>query len=216
MAPADDLEQLLGVRAEHRDEDELLLARRETLRLLPDVLRGHGILRELPGRREELDGTLDRRVDRLGRLAVAALDELAELVDDGAVAPRLEHVQKRLRGEDLADRRGERRPAGLGADASDLLEHLEQTIGGGVRAQVHLESCDEARREVVLGGADGDPRRDVRDRLVADPLVDDVRRVPELRDLEPGRLSETLERLRDATLPRRGGASARADRPRSR
>ena len=109
-------------------------------------------------RREELDGTLDRRVDRLGRLAVAALDELAELVDDGAVAPRLEHVQQRLRREDLADRRGERRPARLGADATDLLEHLEQAVGGRVRAQVDLERGDEARREVVLGRANGDPR----------------------------------------------------------
>ena len=140
----------------------------------------------LPARRQELDGPLDRRVDRLGSLAVATLNQLAELVDDGAVPPCLEHVQKSLRGEDLTDRRGERRPAGLGADASDLLEHLEQTIGRGVRTQVHLESCDEARREVELGGADGDARRDVRDRLVADPLVDDVRRVPEFRNLEPG------------------------------
>ena len=82
--------------SEHRDENELLLAGRETLRLLTDVLRGHGILHELPGRRQERDGTLDRRVDRLGGLAVPALDELTELVDDGAVAPRLEDVQERL------------------------------------------------------------------------------------------------------------------------
>ena len=96
VTPANDLEQLLGVGSEHRDENELLLAGRETFRLLTDVLRRHGILHELSGRRQERDGTLDRRVDRLRSLAVPALDELAELVDDGAVAPRLEDVQERL------------------------------------------------------------------------------------------------------------------------
>ena len=167
--------------AEHRDQHELLLARGEALGLLAHVLRRHRILGELRARREQLDGALDRRVDRLRRLAVAALDELAELVDHGAVAARLEHVQERLRREDLPDRRGERRPAGLGAHAADLLEHLEQAIGRGVRAKVHVERRDETGRKVVLGRAHGDPRRDRRDRLVPDPLVDHVRGLPELR-----------------------------------
>ena len=47
VARADDLEQLLGVRAEHGDEDELLLARGEALGLLAHVLRGHRVLGEL-------------------------------------------------------------------------------------------------------------------------------------------------------------------------
>ena len=68
-------------------------------------------------------------------------------------------------------------------------------IGRGVRGQVHLESCDEAPPEVELGGAHRDARRDVRDRLVADPLVDDVRGFPEFRDVEPGRVTEALERF---------------------
>ena len=50
VARADDLEQLLGVRAEHRDEDELLLARGEALGLLAHVLRGHRVLRERAAR----------------------------------------------------------------------------------------------------------------------------------------------------------------------
>ena len=93
-------------------------------------------------------------------------------------------MEERLRGEDLADRRGERRPAGLGADAPDLLEHLEQPVAGGVRAQVDVERRDEPGREVVLRRANGDPRRDRRDRLVADVLVDDVRGLPELVDVD--------------------------------
>ena len=206
VARADDLEELLGVRAEHRDEDELLLARSEALGLLADVLRRHRILGELSRRREELDRALDRRVDRLRRHAVPALDELAELVDDRAVAPRLEHVEECLRREDLADRRCERRPARLGADASDLLEHLEQPIGGGVRAEVHVERGDEPGREVVLGRAHGDPRRDRSDRLVADPLVDDVGGLPELRDLEPRRVPEPLRATPRPTRRRRDGA----------
>ena len=88
----DDLQELLGVGAEHRDQDELLLARREAFRLLAYVLGRHGILDELRARREQRHRALDVRVDRLGRHAVAALHELAELVDDGAVPARLEHV----------------------------------------------------------------------------------------------------------------------------
>ena len=38
------LQELLGVRAEHRDEDELLLARGEALGLLADVLGRHRVL----------------------------------------------------------------------------------------------------------------------------------------------------------------------------
>ena len=106
-------------------------------------------------------------------------------------------MEKRLRGEDLPDRCRERRPSGLGADAPDLLEDVEQAIGRGVRAQVHVERRDEARREVVLGGADGDARCDVPDRLVADELVDDVRRLPELVDGEPGVVARALQRLCD-------------------
>ena len=167
-------------------------------------------------RREELDRALDRRVDRLRRLAVAALDELAELVDDGAVAPRLEHVEQRLRREDLADRRGERRPARLRADATDLLEHLEQAIGRGVRAQMDVERGDEARREVVLGRANGDPRRDRRDRLVPDVLVDDVGGVPELRRPRARSRGRARRATPRGTRRTRDGASARAGRPPSR
>ena len=197
MARANDLQQLLGVRSEHRDEDELLLARSQALGLLADVFGRHRILRELHARREELDRALDGRVDRLRRHAVAALHELAELVDDGAVATRLEHVKERLRRQDLADRSRERRPAGLGANAPHLLEHLQQSIRRGMRAQMHVERRHQPGGKVVLGRANGDPRRDLRHRLVADVLVDDVRGLPELRNLEPRGVAEPLQRLRD-------------------
>ena len=155
------------------------------------------VLGEVRTRREQLDGALDGRVDRLRGDAVAALDELAELVDDGAVATCLEDVQKRLRREDLPDRRGEGGPARLRADPSDLLEHLEQAVRRRMRAQVHVESGDQACRQVVLRSADGDPRRDGSDRLVPDPFVDDVRCLPELVDLDPGGMPEPLQRLGD-------------------
>ena len=70
-----------------------------------------------------------------------------------------------------------------------------------MRAEVHVESGDETRREVVLGCAHRDPRRDRCDRLVPDPFVDDVCGVPELRDLEPGPVAEAFERFRNR-LPR--------------
>ena len=70
------------------------------------------------------------------------------------------------------------------ADRADLLEHLEQPVAGGVRAQVHVERGDEAGRQVVLGRAHGDARRERRDRLVADVLVDEVRGLPEPVDVD--------------------------------
>ena len=95
-------------------------------------------------------------------------------------------MEQGLRGEDLADRRRERRPTRLCTDASDLLEHLEQAVGGGVRPEVHVEGCDEPGREVELRRTHRDSRGDVRDRLVPDELVDDVRGLPELGDVDPG------------------------------
>ena len=82
-----------------------------------------------------------------------------------------------------------------------------------MRAEVHVESSDETRREVVLGCAYRDPRRHRCDRLVPDPFVDDVCGVPELRDLEPGPVAEAFERLRDR-LPRDAveGQRERVDR----
>ena len=49
------------------------------------------------------------------------------------VAARREDVDDRLRGEHLADRRRERRPAGLRADPVELLEHLVEPVAGAFR-----------------------------------------------------------------------------------
>ena len=117
VAAADRAQQRLRLLAEQREQDELLLARREAFRLLRARPRPSAGRRPAARRRSsERDGACDGRVDRARRRAVAALDERPELVDDGAVAPRGEDVDERLRREDLADRRGERRPAGLVAD----------------------------------------------------------------------------------------------------
>ncbi len=106
-------------------------------------------------------------------------------------------MQKSLRREDLSDRGRKRRPARLGADATDFLQHFQKPICRGVRAQVHFEGCHETGGEVVLRRANGDARSDGSDGLVADPLVDDVRRLPELVDVDPRRVPESLQRLRD-------------------
>ena len=178
-----------------RTSSSSLAARPSACSRTSSVVTGSSV--SWPGGVKEPDRALDGGVDGLGGRAVAALDELAKLIDHRSVATRLEHVQERLRREDLPDRRRERRPTGLGADATDLLEHLQQPIRGGVRAKVHLERCDEPGREVVLCGANGDARSDGRDGLVADPLVDDVRRLPELVDVDARRVPEPLQRLRD-------------------
>ena len=144
---------------------------------------------------EQLDRALHGRVDRLGRHPVAALDERTELVDHRAVAPRLQHVQERLRGQDLADRRCKRWPASFRADTAHLLENVQEPVGGGMGAQMHLERCDEPCGKVVLGGTDGDSRSDGSDRLVPDVLVDDVRGFPQLVGLDARAVTQPLERL---------------------
>ena len=78
---------------------------------------------------------------------------------------------------------------------SDLDEHLQQPIAGLVRAQMDVERGDEPCRKVVLGRPHRDPRRHGRHRLVADVLVDDVRRLPEPVGVDAGRPLEALERL---------------------
>ena len=155
-----DCSRSLGLLAEHREQDEILLARCEPFRSFADVLGARRILVETAAaagdeRHRARDGLLDRR----GRRAVGTFDQHPELVQDRAVATGGEDVEERLRGEDLADRRRERRPAGLGPDAHHLGERVEQAITGGVRAEVNVESCDKACRKVVFGGANGDARR---------------------------------------------------------
>ena len=103
-------------------------------------------------------------------------------------------MDQRLRGQDLADRRSERRPAGLAPDLLQLVERLQQAIVGGVGAEVRVERRDEPGREVVLRGADGDPRRVRRHDLVADVLVDEVGGLPQPRDVDAGVEAHARER----------------------
>ena len=107
-------------------------------------------------------------------------------------------MQERLRAEDLPDRRGERRPARLGADRVELDQHVLEAVARAVRAQVRVERRHEPGRDLVLGGAHRDPRRERRDRLVADVLVDEVGRAPERGHVDAGVEPEPGERLRDA------------------
>ena len=95
-------------------------------------------------------------------------------------------MDQRLRGENLADRGGQRRPARLAADRLQLLQRLEQPVAGGVRPQVCVECGDEAGRQVVLGCSDREAWSVRRDDLVADVLVDEVGRFPEPIDVDAG------------------------------
>src|SRR5207302_7355176 len=112
--------------------------RSEPIRPLANVLCRQRLVRERGPGSEELDGALDGCVDWLRSDAVPALDEGAKLVDHRAVAACLENVQQRLRGEDLPDGGGERRPSRLAPHATDLLEHLEEPVGGGVGPQMDV------------------------------------------------------------------------------
>ena len=167
-------------------------------------------------RAEKLERASNSRLDRCRRRAVGPGDEQAELVEHRPVAPGREDVEERLRAEDLPDRRRERRPARLRANADDLDEGVEQPIAGRVRAQVRVERGDEPCGEVVLGGAHRDARRERRQRLVPDVLVDDVRRLPEPVDVHTRCRDRGRRAPRRATPRRFGAARARADRRRSR
>ena len=145
--------------------------------------------------REQRDGPLHGRRDLGRRDAVAAREEVAQLVDDQLVALGSEHMEEGLRGEHLADRRGERRPAGLRADQPQLLDHLVETVARGVRAEMDVQCGDEARGEAVLGGARCDPGRERRHRLVADVLVDEVGGAPERVHRHARRQPEPFQRV---------------------
>ena len=178
-ASANRAQQPLGVFAEEPDQQQLLLARGHAFGLRAELAeRRDDVLLRLRVVRQ-LDRAPNCGIDRPGRLAEEAGDERTKLVDDGEVPARRQDVEQRLRREHLADRRCERRPADLGANAAELFEHLLEPVAGVLCAQRRVDARDEAGRHVVLRCADRDARRERRNRLVADVLVDDVAGVPE-------------------------------------
>ena len=108
-AVPDRLQERLGLLAEEREQEQLLFARGEPGRVVPDRVEvGRRLLwRGRLG--DERDGTLDGRVDLARRRAEAAVEQGAQLVDDRLIARRREDVDDRLRGQDLSDRSGDGR-----------------------------------------------------------------------------------------------------------
>ncbi len=121
--------------------------------------------------------------------------ERAHLVEQRKVAARREDVDDRLRGEHLADRRGERRPARLGPDPVELCEHLVEPVAGALGPQGLLDSGHDARRHVVAGGQHRDARDERAHDLVADVLVHEVGRLPEHVDVDAGIEADAAQRL---------------------
>ena len=115
-----------------------------------------------------------------------------------------------------ADRRRERRRARLLADPVELLEHLVEAVVGAFRAERRVDPGDDARREVVARGEHRDARHERRHELVADVLVEEVGRLPERVDVDAGVEARAARAPRRAPRPKPGGASARADRSRTR
>ena len=90
-------------------------------------------------------------------------------------------MDDRLRGQDLSDRRGDRRVSGLLADHGELVEHVVEPVGRAVSPQPSVDRGDEAGRQLVLRGPHGDARRKRRHGVFADELVDGLGRLPEGR-----------------------------------
>ena len=210
----DRVQERFGLFSEEREQEQLLLARRQPVRLLAkhveiDRVRNGGVVEQL-GRPREC------RVDGPWRPPEAPEHEIAELVDRRRVAIRAEHVEQRLRRDDLPDRRGERRRADLAAHAVDLDEHLVEPVAGRLPAQLHLERRDQPNRQLVLRRADRDPRRERRDGLVADVLVDEVGSLPQPVDVDAGVQAEPgkceRRRLGGHAVQRQGdGVHSRSD-----
>ena len=78
---------------------------------------------------------------------------------------------------------------------TDLGQRVEQAVAGGMGAEVDVERGDEPGRQVVLGGPNGDPRRDGSDGLVPDVLVDQVGGLPQRRRVDTRLAAEPVERV---------------------
>ena len=205
-AVADRLQERLCLLSEERQQEQLLLARGEALRVLANVVELERLLDFVVRAGDERDGPLDGRVDLPRWSAETPLEQIAQLVDDRLVAGRRENVDDRLRREDLADRCGNRRRTGLAADHGQLVEDVVEAVGGPVRAEPGVDCRDEARRQLVLGGAHRDPRREGGDRIVADELVDHLRGLPEDADVD-STVHPSALRARWRPLRRRHGAA---------
>ena len=203
-------EQRLRLVAVEREQEQLLLARRQPLGVLAELVERLRLGRLVQAVAEQLHGSLDGRVDLGRRGAVAPLDQVTELVDHEAPALRGEHVQKRLRAEHLPDRRRQRRPAALAADGCQLLEHLVEAVGRRVLAQPRLELGDQSRRERVLGRTNGHAGRQRRHRLVPQRDVHELGAAPESIEVDAGVQPDPGERLRQ----RLGGDAVERERDR--
>src|SRR5205085_830083 len=94
-ALADRLEQRLGLLAEEREQQQLLLRGGDALGLFAKLLEVDG-LRVLMAVCEQVDRTPERGVDGRGRPSEATLDKVAQLVDHRRIAVRRENVEERL------------------------------------------------------------------------------------------------------------------------
>ena len=193
-ALANRVQERLCLLAEQRQQQQLLLARRDTVHLLAQRVEVDRL--GLDRLVVQLRRTDERRIDRAWRAPEPAEHEVAKLVDRGRVAVGAEHVEQGLRRDDLADRRRERRRTDLATNAIDFDEHLVQPIAGGLAAQLHLEGSDEADRQLVLRRAHRDARSERRNRLVPDVLVDEIGGLPQPCKIDAGVEPEARERLR--------------------
>ena len=145
---------------------------------------------------DQLDRPPDDWVDLLRRRAVAALDEVAQLVDDDL--PALGGG----RGERPASRgsgRSERRAAATRtrAGSRQLVEDLVEPVAEPARFEVRVQLGDEPRRAGCARRAHGDARRERRHRDVAERGVDELRAAPERLEVDPGVEADAGKRLRE-------------------
>ena len=196
-ALANRAQERLGLFPEQREQQELLLARREPFRLVANVVQFDRLVLGLRLSCDQGNGSPDRFVDLPGRRAESSLEQVAELVDDGLVAGGGENVDDRLRAEDLADRSGHRRRAGFASDDRELFEHVVEPVGRAVRSQASVDGRDEPGRQLVLRSANGDSRRERRHRIVTDELVHDLRRAPQRLDVDAAGHPCARERARE-------------------
>ena len=160
-----------------------------------------------PRERQHLVGDLGR--ERGGGLAVVAEEVPDRLVGDVHPALAVDHVPRRLRGDELGDRRDDDRVAHLRAYPADLLQHRREQLGAAQVVEHPAGGRDHSAGElvVVVGGVELLRLAEREAALDAD-LAEVLRHRGERLQVEPVREALRLE-VRERGLACRVGRSAR-------
>ena len=211
-------QERLGLVAEEREQEQLLLARGEPLVALAELVEVGLVL----GLRRPSETSVDRPLRRSASIAPGGVPKrpreqrrAARRRRSGSARPRARARAPARRGSGRSARRAAasrpRRGSARARRAPRRAGRRRRARAGARRAprRARREGCAR-RRGSAIRGASGV------DRLVADVLVDEVGGPPERVDVDAGRRGRARRARSRAPRPRRGGGRARPGRRRRR